>query len=435
MALGGGNFTAQNKVLPGTYMNFVSLASADAKLSERGIVTMPLELDWGVDGEVFTVTRRDFQEYSRKIFGYDYDSDKLKGLRDLFRGATVLHAYRLNTGGTKASNKYAEAKYTGICGNEIKIIIQQNLDKDSLFDVRTMYGIQTVDTQTVADANALVSNDYVDFKQDAELEVTASAPLTGGTNGVVDGGSYQAYLDKIESYTFNALGVVTTDQKINALVAAFSRRMRDEVGMKFQAVVYRSAADYMGVVNVKNSTADAGWPEASLVYWVTGIIGGCEVNKSNQNKEYDGEFAVDTSYTQTELIEAIESGEFTLHGVNGKICVLEDINSKVTISETEGDVFKENQTIRVIDQLANDDAVLFRTRYMGLVPNNKSGRVSLWSDLTKIRKALLDLGAIEDFEDSDMTVEQGEGKKSVVVSCSITVVIAMSKLYMTTVVA
>ena len=47
MALGGGTFTVQNKQLPGAYINFVSASSANAALSERGIVTMPLKLDWG----------------------------------------------------------------------------------------------------------------------------------------------------------------------------------------------------------------------------------------------------------------------------------------------------------------------------------------------------------------------------------------------------
>ena len=45
MALGGGTFTAQNKVLPGAYINFVSAASANTNLSDRGVATMPLELE------------------------------------------------------------------------------------------------------------------------------------------------------------------------------------------------------------------------------------------------------------------------------------------------------------------------------------------------------------------------------------------------------
>ncbi len=72
MALGGGTFIAQNKILPGSYINFVSASRASATLSDRGIVAMPLVLDWGVDGEVFRVDVEDFQKESLKIFGYPY---------------------------------------------------------------------------------------------------------------------------------------------------------------------------------------------------------------------------------------------------------------------------------------------------------------------------------------------------------------------------
>jgi len=430
MSLGGGSFTTQNKVLPGAYINFVSAASANAELSDRGTATMPLELDWGADNEIFTVTGEDFQKKSTEIFGYDYTHEKMKGLRDLFRNINTLHAYRINSGGMKASNEFAEAKYSGTRGNDLKIIIQPNPDDAGKYDVQTILGAVTVDEQTVARASDLIENRYVRFK-DTTLSTTASTPLTGGTNGTITGEAYQAYLDKAESYTFNAIGIVTTDEVVKTLLASFNRRMRDEMGVKFQAVLYDKAADYMGVVNVKNKIMDEGWPEASLVYWVTGIIAGCKVNKSNQNQVYDGEFTAAVDYTQSALAEAIKAGEFMLHKVNSDIRVLEDINSMVTTSDTEGDIFKDNQTIRVIDQLANEDAVLFNTKYLGVVPNDASGRISLWSDLVKIRLALQELGAIEDFVDTDVIVEPGSTKKSVTVASVVTIVNAMSKLYMT----
>ena len=107
MALGGGSFTTQNKELPGAYINFVSAASASATLSERGIATMPLELDWGKEGEIFEISNEEFRKNSLKIFGYNFDHDKMRGLSDLFLGASVLYAYRLNGGGTKATNSLA----------------------------------------------------------------------------------------------------------------------------------------------------------------------------------------------------------------------------------------------------------------------------------------------------------------------------------------
>ncbi len=432
--LGGGTFVTQNKVLPGAYINFVSLATASATLSDRGIATMPLEMDWGIEGAVFEVTSEDFMKNSLKLFGYSYDHEKLKGLRDLFKNIRTLYAYRLNGGGNKASNAYATAKFGGIRGNAIKIVIQRNVDDDSMFDVQTVIDTTVVDVQTVVDATGLIPNDFVEWKL-AELLVTAGVALEGGTNGTADGAAHQAYLDKIESYAFNVLGVVATEDSIKSLYVAFAKRMRDEVGAKFQVVMYQNPADYEGVINVKNKVTDEGWNESSLVYWVTGIAAGCAINKSNLNKAYDGEFTVDVDYTQTQLSKAIQSGEFVLHKVGSDVRVLEDVNSLVTTTDTKGDIFKDNQTIRVIDQIANDTAVLFNTKYLGVVPNDAAGRISLWTDIVKHREQLQAIRAIEGFSDKDVTVSQGDTKKAVVVNDAVTVVNAMAKLYMTTTVA
>lgn len=431
MALGGGSFTVQNKKLPGAYINFVSVAAASATLSDRGVATMPLELDWGKEGEVFEVTNEDFQKNTLKIFGYAYDHAKMKGLRDLFLGARTLYAYRLNGGGTKASNTYAEALYAGTRGNDLKIVIQTNADDEEKFDVKTLMGTTEVDSQTVSAASELVANDYVKFKTEAELAVTASTPLTGGTNKTVDGTAHQSYLDKIQPYSYNTMGVVVTDDTTKKLYASFNKRLRDEMGIKFQLVLHNYAADYMGVISVKNNVTDSGESAASLVYWVTGLEAGCAVNKSCQNRLYAGEFTVNTDFTQTELEQAIDAGEFVLHQVNSDVRVLDDINTMVTTSDTQGDVFKDNQTIRVIDQIANDIAVTFNTKYLGTVPNDEAGRLSLWSDIVKHHQELQDIRAIENFSDSDVSVEAGNDKKSVAVNDAVQPVNAMGKLYMT----
>ena len=356
-----------------------------------------------------------------------------------------LYMHKLTSGGAKASNTFATAKYSGTRGNSIKIVIQKNVDDDTLFDVQTLLDATIVDEQiAVTSASDLVDNDYVSFKADSVLAVTTATPLAGGTNATVNGEAYQAYLNKIESYSFNAMGVTTTDDITKGLFISFVKRLRDEMGIKFQLVVYNKAADYYGTINVKNKCLDGlveednvmKYPnESSLVYWVTGAAAGCEVNRSLQNKIYDGEFEVEVDYIQNQLISAIKAGEFVLHKVGSDIRVLDDINSMTTTSDTQGDVFKQNQTVRVIDQIANDIAVLFNTKYLGVVPNDAAGRISLWSDIVKHHEELQEIRAIENFSDSDVSVEQGKTKKSVVVTDVITVVSAMSKLYMTVTVA
>lgn len=438
MALGGGIFTSQNKVLPGSYINFVSSATASAVLSDRGIATMPLELDWGVEGEVFEVTSADFYKNSEKIFGYAYDHDKMKGLRDLFKNVNTLYAYRINSG-TKASNGIATAKFSGVLGNNIEVTCEMSVDGDyDIYTVTTKFEGVVVDKQSIrqnaqtgTNEGELVDNDYVTFKS---MSPTGSGKLAGGTNGTVNGAAHQAYLDKIESYSFNTMGVVTNDETIKTLYVNFTKRLRDELGSKFQCVLYNKAADFEGVINLKNKVTDIGWSEDSLVYWVTGATAGAAINKSNTNKKYDGEFTVDTNYTQVQLMGAISAGEFVLHRVGSDVRVLEDINSLVTTTDVKGDVFKDNQTIRIIDQVANDDAVLFNTKYLGNVPNDEAGRISFWTDIVKHREQMQNIRAIEEFNDKDVTVEQGDSKKSIVVNGAIKPINAMTKLYMTTVV-
>ncbi|HBE9820294.1 TPA: phage tail sheath family protein, partial [Clostridioides difficile] len=430
MALGGGTFVTQNKVLPGAYINFVSATRATSSLSDRGIVAMPLELDWGIDEEIFTVTSDDFEKYSTKYFGYDYTHEKLKGLRDLFKNIRLGYFYKLNKG-VKASCSIATAKYSGTRGNDLKVIVTTNIDDNTKFDVVTLLDNKKVDTQIAKVITDLQDNDYITWKKDTTLEASAGLVFTGGTNGEsVTGAEYQAFLDKIESYSFNALGSLATTAEIKSLFVEFTKRMRDKVGAKFQTVLYKkNDADYEGVVSVENKVKDTGLLESSLVYWTTGAIAGCDINKSNTNKKYDGEFDVDVNYTQIQLEEALKSGKFIFHKVGDEVHVLEDINTFVSFTDDKNDDFSSNQSVRVLDQIANDIATLFNEKYLGKVPNDKAGRISFWNDVVKHHKELENIRAIEDFKTDDVSVELGNDKKTVIVSDAVKVINAMSKLY------
>ncbi len=434
MALGGGTFLTQNKVLPGAYINFVSVAQASATLSDRGTATIPLPMNWGPEGKVFTVELADFLKNSLTIFGYAYTAPELLPMREIFKHAKTVHFFRLNTEGKKAECTYATAKYPGTRGNDLKIVIEANENSTNeapLFDVSTYLGTSKVDTQEAVSSMAgLKPNAFVSWKSGATLDLTASTPLKDGTSGTVEDAAWQTYLDQIEGYTFNAIGCPTNSPTIAALFAAFVRRMRDDVGKKFQAVVFNHLADYEGVVSVKNGLQDDATNPA-LVAWTTGVIAGTPVNKSATNMTYDGEYTADVHYTQTELENGIREGSFMFHSVDGDTVVLEDINTFVSVTDEKSSDFSSNQTIRVLDQIANDIAVLFADKYIGKVPNDASGRLSLWNDIVKHHMELQTIRAIQDFTGDNVTVEQGDLKKSVVVTDNITPVNAMAQLYMT----
>lgn len=434
MALGGGYFTSQNKVLPGAYMVFISAAHTAATVAERGTVAMGLELDWGPEGEVFEVSADDLRAHSKELLGYPQNHEKLKGIREIFCHANTLYAYRLNSGGTKAQNDYATATYNGTRGNDLKIVIQPNVDEEGAFDVQTILGSSEVDKQTVRTADELMRNEYVTWKR-AELAQTAGSNLSGGTNGTVTGESHQTFLDLIESYAVNTIGCLSMDNSVKGMYCNFAKRMREEIGLKFQVVVYGKAADYEGVVNVKNKVLDADAAESSLVYWVAGVNAGCSLSGSCTNQRYDGEFEVDTAYTQTQLSDAIKAGEFTLHRVGSDVRVLTDINSLVSLTETKNELFQANTTIRTIDEIAGSIARIFSSGYVGKVRNNEAGRLSFWNDIVAHHRELQRLGAIEDFSGEDVAVERGREKVAVIVRDGITVAGAMEKLYLTCAIA
>ncbi len=211
-------------------------------------------------------------------------------------------------------------------------------------------GLTRVDSQTVSSMEELVPNNFVDFIV-SEIELTSGIQLVGGTNGEdIAGEDYQNFLDKIESYSFNTLGCLETSPEITDLFVEFTKRMRDEAGVKFQTVLYKTPADYEGIINVQNDVADETTPSA-LVYWVTGMSAGCPVNKSNTNKVYDGEFTVNADFRQSELESAVSEGKFILHRVGDDIRVLEDINSYVSYTDDKNSDFGRNQTIRFLIRL------------------------------------------------------------------------------------
>lgn len=343
--LGGGVFVTQNKTLPGSYVNFVSLASATSAFGERGIVAIPLALKKNA-GKVIEIDRMGFATNSVELLGVESGSKEAAPLREIFQNAVKVYVYDLGDSGTAS-------------------------------------------------------------------EAVAA----------------------LEPYEFNVLCAYTdTEEDVTTYITAV-KSWRDDLGKKCQVVVYNTSnADHEGVINVVSTVSDVDVPAYALTAWVAGAEAGCKINESCTNKLYNGEYTIVTDKTQAQLEDCIEAGEIAFHLVYGDIRMLEDINSLVTTTTDKGEDFKSNQTIRVIDQIANDIARLFNTKYLGKIPNNVSGRASLWGEIVAHHRELERLGAIENFEASQLIVEQGATKKSVVVNDVITVVNAMAQLYMTVVV-
>lgn len=433
MALGGGNFLTHNKILPGSYINFVSLSRASVNMAERGYVAMPLELNWGKENEIIVIENGEFAKKSLELLGYASTSEELKKVREVMQNAKTLYLYRLSKNANKATNKWATALYGGTRGNDILIKISRNLDENSKFDVSTVVGDTVVDMQTVATNADLKSNKFVTFKTTDNLEVHTGLALTGGTNGIsITGLEYQSFLDKIESYYFNILTTVSTEDSIKKLFEQFTRRMRDEVGAKFQTVLYRHLADFEGVISFENKTLND--TESLGVLWLSGILASCDINKSITNKKYNGEYEFEFKENQTALGIAVANGKTLLHKVADDVRVLTDNNTFISFTKDKSVDFSKNQTIRILDQIAIDISTVFNKKYLGVMPNDSMGRTELWKDIVLHHENMQNLRAITNFKDSNVKVEMGENKNQVVITDVITPVNAMEQLYMSVIV-
>ena len=425
MALGGGTFMTQNKVLPGAYINFVSKPRAMGSLGERGVVCVGMELDWGREG-MTQIAEEDFRTGCEQLFGYGYLSEEMKDLRELFLHAKEVKLYRLN-GGEKAKAVQGAltvtAKYAGKRGNALSVAILENVDESGCFDVETYLDAELVDTQTVASNAELRGNDFVDFGGSGKLSAAAGVLLAGGTTTAATGSAYTAFLEAAEKEDFNALAYNGTDEKTKKLFVSFTKRMREEEGVKFVTVLYDyPAADHEGVISVGTA--------AELVYWTAGASAGAEVNESLTNTAYDGEYEVDAKLKKSEYIKGIQNGQFLFYEEDGSLRVLRDINSFTSFAAAKNSDFSSNRVVRVLDSIANDVANLFSKYYLGKQSNNANGRNILKAEILAYHEELMRLEAIEGFTAEDITVEQGAEKQDVVIYEAVQPVDAMEKLYM-----
>lgn len=207
MAYGGGKFMTQNKILPGAYVVFASVARASVTISDRGVAAAPFELSWGPEGEVLEVEQRDFVKDCMEIFGYPYTAPEMLPLREIFKHAIKCYCYRLpSSNAAKAQNPgdliFAKAKYKGKRGNDICVQIEQ-IPKTTKYNVTTLVGGIKVDEQlSVEHFGDLRDNDYVEWLKGVTIEedVYTAVPETETTP--VEGTTYYTRSGEAGSYSY-----------------------------------------------------------------------------------------------------------------------------------------------------------------------------------------------------------------------------------------
>ncbi|MHA7966611.1 phage tail sheath family protein [Paenibacillus sp. CAU 1782] len=433
----GGTWTVQNKVRPGVYINFNSTPQPLGAVGERGVVTMPLVLSWGESKEIVAV---EAGENTWNKLGYAISAAELQLVRESLKRSQTLLLYRVNTGvkaSATAGELIATARYGGIRGNDISIVVEANADDEALFDVKTVVAGVVQDVQTVSDIAGLTDNGWVTWNATGGLEETAGAPLSGGSNGTATAQDYMDYLSAVETQQFNAMALPSDDTDLKGVFASFIRTLRDVEGRKATLVLAGyPQGDYEGIISVKNGVvlengAKLGAVEA--VAWTAGAAAGANTNESLTYAAYDGAVDANPRYTNSQTIAALQNGEFVFTQDKGRAVVEQDINSFTSFTPEKGRHFGKNRVVRVLDAINNGLADVFNSFFIGKVANTADGRNLLRNECVNYLTGLQNIGAIQNFNSgSDIRISavpnQSEG---VLVELSIQPVDAIEKIYIT----
>lgn len=434
--MAGGTWTTQNKVRPGAYINFKSAPQALGTAGERGITSLPLSLPWGVSKQVIAI---EAGEDVRSKLGYSLTHPALLLVKEALKRAKTLLLYRLNTG-VKAKaisgNLTATARYGGARGNDLSIRVAVNVDNKDLFDVVTLLDGVEADKQTVADVDGVADNEWLAFSGTGALAETAGAPLAGGADGSVTAQDYLDYLSAMEVLEVNTIGLPATDAATKAVFVSYVKRMRETEGKKLQVVLENyPAADYEGVISVKNGVVlsdGTTLTAAQAVAWIAGAVAGARMNQSLTYTAYDDAVDASPKYTNSQTIAALQAGEFLFTASAGAAVVEQDINTLHSFTADKGKAYAKNRVIRVLDGISNDFGSIFHRFYIGKVSNNADGRNLLKNEYVKYLEALQEMEAIQGFDaQKDLSVAAGEDSEAVVSELHVQPVDSIEKLYLT----
>lgn len=433
--MAGGTFVTQNKKRPGFYTNISSVPKPLGTLGDRGITALALTLPWGPSKQ-FIAVESGVDTFD--TLGYDITDASLLLVKESLKRAKTLLLYRLNEG-VKATATLTDltvtAKYSGVRGNDVSIIIQTNIDDPTKFDVKTMVAGAEVGTQISENIAGLVSNDWVVFSGTGDLTVTAGLPLTGGTNGTVTNADHTAFLAALELQGFNTVGLTTDEAQLKAIYTAFVKRLREDEGKKVQAVVPNyPIADYEGVISVKNGVVlsdGTTLTNAQAVAWVAGATAAANVNEALTYNAYDDAVDVSPRYTNLQIIAALDAGEFVFTPSDGRAVVEQDINTLHSFTVKKGREFRKNRVIRVLDGIANDLKIIFEKFYIGKVDNNADGRNLLRSEAISHFTTLQNINALQNFDaQNDVSFIQGVESDAVYSEVFVQPVDSIEKIYM-----
>lgn len=480
--MAGGTWKMQNKVRAGVYIN--------VKSDGKPVLTTPLgrllmfqnkPLGWGKKGIIELKATSDFTA----LTGHNSTDEVLAPVHEALKNAeTVLLLNDFTDGAKSTATKTGvytvNAKYAGEQGNNISVsfvpspVVGDANTQD--VTVTTIFGTKQVDqvkiTLPKASADAIakagltkeeqleIHNDYVDVtfgtnpaEVTSELNAKGEYPLytaifngltqsatnitltggTNGTNGVVD--DMYDYLEN-EYYAVATTAGWEESSNIHKLLAEEIKILRENVGIKVRAVIPNTtnvAYNYEGVSTVLNgyvlNDGTVITPNVATARFA-GMSASATPDQALTYAQLDDAVEASPKLNNDKTIAALNAGQIVFTTLAGSRVVIEqDINSLTKFTSEKSKDFSKNRIIRTLDEICTNTTQTFETSFLGKVSNNEAGRNVFKANRIGYLTGLQNQNMIRDFENSDLTLSQGDEKDAVLMELYITPVDAMEKLY------
>lgn len=307
------------------------------------------------------------------------------------------------------------------------VVILQEVTTGNKGDIYTITATEADYPDGVTDADKLLANESL---KGANKVLVYNIGTARDADAVTDALTALRTIDfNVLVYPYNE----SSDSAIKTAIVTWLKSMREDEGVKCQAVLADHVADSEAVINVVQGVElEDGTllTKAEVTAFVGGITAGANVNESNTAKRYVGAIDVVPRMTKTEMEAAVTAGKFIFKVDTAQnVTVVTDINSLTTVTVDKGSMLKKNRVIRTIDGISNDVREIYESNYIGKVNNNEDGRSMLRATLIEYFKELQSMSAIQNFTEDDVIVVAGIDKDSVLIECNVQPVDSIEKIY------
>lgn len=393
-------------IIPGFY-NRMRLKAKEALMSSQGVLAMPVRSNWGESGKVVEITSI---RQLKSLYGDDMNFSAYKlGRLALLGGPQKLLIYRVTDSNaakgslilkTTSGDDAITLKTLYESTRKFKVTVSENLIDSTKIDI-TLYEdtkqLATIEgiTNTVDDVVAAINDSDFIVYFTAEKNENATGTIanivtsefTGGNDGAVcTTEDYLKAMKAFESYDIDGFvldGVSDTDlintvKEWKAECATFGLDIlvfcSNNAGSIASANVYSKKLNDSGMHNIFGTLTydQVEYSSAEAAVWVAARALGQSLSESMCNEE--------TIFTdmkprlsREQLESAITSGTMTFTITQGKVVVLDDVNTYKNYKDPAEKILGNLRAQRFINIVNKNTSLKGERDFVGKIGNDDTG--------------------------------------------------------------